>query len=255
MFDQVANYERKTIRTRAFMAYSTVAGVDGGDTFIYSQNCNSKDYFSVIDFSKLKKAGKWNNFFAKLPKEKDFIFEIDFTGTMQLSITPTFGHLSWSLAEIKIVEISSIKDVTFVSAIKKPDYKADAHLSDKGTSLRNINSEILFYFMSSNKMSSLPNLEQYISHDFILIDKLGRKFDKKDYRILIKEGLFSAVIDSTQIVSDEEIKKLEDEIYTISGEIGISFANEKREKLNYKNTFQFSENAEWKLIETKFFEN
>lgn len=255
IFDQPRNSIGQVVKTKALMTYSTISRVDGGDTFIYSQDCNNNDYFSTIDFPKLKNLRKWNKFFEKLPSEKNFIFEIDFTGRLQFSITPRYGHLSWSLAEMEMLEIFSIKDVTSVSAIRKPDEKADAPLKAKGASLQIINTELLYHLILGERKFSLPNIEQYISDDFPLIDKLERKFNKKDYRKLTKKGLFRITDNSTISIGSGEAGKIKDGIYTVSGKIGASLKGEKEEALNYRNTFRFSEVGGWTLLQTELFEN
>lgn len=118
IFDLSNNYSGQIIKSRAFMTYSTVTRVDGGDSFLYSKNCNNGDYFAVTNFSKLNNLSKWEKFFAKLPGEKNFIFEISFIGKLQTSVIPFFGHLGWSRAEIEIFKIESMKDITSVSSIK-----------------------------------------------------------------------------------------------------------------------------------------
>lgn len=251
LFDQAKTYENKIVKTNALMSYSNVSRVDGGDTFLYSPNCNNGDYFATIDTFEIKKSSKLRGFFAKLSKEKNFIIEVYFTGKLQTSLTPTFGHLSWARAEMKIFEISSIKDVTEEPKTKKPDNEAETPLISKGSELQSLNSQILFYFVSGDK--SLLDIERYTSKDFTLTDKLGRTFDKNNYLKLIEEGLFNRL----EVIGVElgRVTKLEDENYVISGKIENRVDGIKKEALNYENNFQFSKEKGWMLTKIKFSEN
>src|SRR5438874_7855845 len=75
LFD--STYEAKTVSSSALMFYSTVGRVDGGDTFLYSGDCNGSDYFAIPQGNSRAWA-KWQNFFDKLPPEKNLTLEIKF---------------------------------------------------------------------------------------------------------------------------------------------------------------------------------
>jgi hypothetical protein len=250
IFNQIENLNNRIIKTNALMFYSTVSRVDGDDTFLYSPHCNKGDYFATVDFSNLKNSGYLRRFLTKLPGEKNFILEIYFTGKLQTSLTPAFGHLSWAIAEMNVFDVTSIKDVTALPNTIKPDYEAATPLKSKGTELQSINSQILFFFVFGDKSSYSQDIERYISDDFTVIDKLGRTFGKNNYLKLIKEGFFKQVKEVG--IERGRVKKLKDENYVISGKIENTVKGIKKESLNYENNFQFSEEKGWMLMKIKF---
>lgn len=231
------------------MTYSNVTRIDGGDSFLYSTKCNNGDYFAVT--YSYAESRRWRKFFNNLKPEKDYIFEVEFIGKPQTSIVPTFGHLGWTRAQMEITEITSIKDITALPNTIKPDYEAQTPLKSRGSSLQTINSDILFYFIFGDKSSSSQNVERYISDDFTLIDKFGRKFDKNNYWKLIKEGLFNQVKESIG-VENGRVEKLKDGNYVVSGKIKNTINGIKKESINYEDTFRFSEENGWMLTKIKF---
>ncbi|MDQ6785577.1 MAG: hypothetical protein M3033_01985 [Acidobacteriota bacterium] len=231
------------------MTYSTVARVDGGDAFLYSPDCNNGDYFAVVNFSKLKSSSKWGKFFAQLPEQKNYMLEVNFTGKLETSIAPLFGHLSWCLSEIKFTEISSIKDVTGNSEIKKPDDEAQRPLTDKGHLLRFISHEFVLSLLFNNE--NRAEIEKYVSDNFLLTDINGNKYQKNSYRKIIFKDLFAEdekpynlSVKITNIVSRKDY-------YQVYG----TFANEnkegKKQTVKYKHIFQSTKDS-WSLRETHF---
>ena len=105
LFD--STYDERTVSSIALMFYSTVGRVDGGDTFLYSPDCNGPDYFSIPSGNS-KVWGKWQSFFDKLPPEKNLAIEIKFEGKPDVAIAGLFGSLDgWARAEIKFSKIVS----------------------------------------------------------------------------------------------------------------------------------------------------
>lgn len=251
--DSSENLEGKLIKTKALMTYSTVSRVDGGDSFLYSPKCNNGDYFAVTNFSKLKNHNKWNNFFNSLPLEKSYILEVEFVGKIETSIIPSFGHLAWSRAEVTIIKITSINDITSISKNKEPDYKAETPLTNNGTSLTNLNSTIMFYLLGNK--NSYFDFSNSVSDKFILTDKLGRNFYKNNYLKLVDEGIFdkSKKWDTTSVSNGYAVKFGKD-LYKVSGKVGIEYVDGKKKELKYENTFQLVKDS-WMLLEIKLSEN
>jgi hypothetical protein len=232
----------KPIRIRALMTYSTIPRVDGGETFLYSDKCNNGDYFAVANFSKLKDSDKWGKFFEKLPAQKNFVFEVDLKGNLEVLISPLFGHLGWGRAEIKITEIESIKDVT--RKAQKPNYKAERPLIEKGNTLQLVNTETLFRLL---KGETQINIGDYISPAYILIDSNGQTFNRSNYQNISERELSKSF--ETISVSNGRVERNGDK-YKVLGIVTFSQAD-KKHILNYENTFEFR-NDWWVLTETKF---
>ena len=237
-----ANENPKSIKIRALMTYSTISRVDGGDSFLYSENCNNGDYFAVADFSKLNDSDKWRNFFEKLPAQKNSIFEVELQGNLEVSLGSWFGHLAWSRANIEITEIESIKNVT--RKTHKPNYKAERPLTEKGKTLRLINTETLFRLV---KGDSQLNLGEYFSPEYILTDSNGNVFNTSNYQNLSERNLFKDF--ETISVSGGRVERIGNK-YKVLGTVTFSQAD-KKHILNYENTFEFR-NEWWILTETKF---
>src|SRR5688572_25921933 len=68
-------YQGKAVSSSALMFYSTVGRVDGGDTFLYSPQCNNPDYFAIPKGTS-RVWSKWQRFFDQLPPEKNLTLEI-----------------------------------------------------------------------------------------------------------------------------------------------------------------------------------
>ena len=239
---RAANEKPRTVKIRALMSFSTISRIDGGDTFLYSVECNNGDYFALANFSNLKDIAKWQIFFDKLPNEKNFIFEVELQGNLEVSIAPWFGHLSWSRAKIEITEIESIKDVT--RKAQKPNYKTERPLTEKGRTLQLVNTETLFYLV---KGKTELNLGDYFSPEYILTDSNGNIFNKLNYQNLSERKLFSNF--ETISVSGGRVERIGNK-YKVLGTDTFSQAD-KKHILNYENTFEFR-NDWWILTETKF---
>lgn len=237
-----SNENPKPVKIRALMTYSTVSRVDGGDSFFYSANCNNGDYFAVADFSNLKDSDKWQTFFDKLPAQKNYIFEVNLQGNLEVLMTPLFGHLSWSRAEIEITEIESIQDVT--RNARKPDYKAERPLTEKGKTLQLVNTETIFYLVRGK---TGLNFDEYLSPRYVLTDSNGNSFNKSNYQNVSERNLYSSF--ETISVSGGEVRRIGNK-YKVLGTVTFSQAD-KKHILNYENTFEFR-NDWWILTETKF---
>lgn len=249
LFNRTENYQGKIIKTRALMTYSTVGRVDGGDSFIYSQDCNSGDYFATVDFTNLKNSEKWDKFFAKLPEEKSFIFEINFVGRLQTSITPAFGHLSWSLTEVEVSEIYTLKDVTSVAKIKKPNYKAETPLRDKGKQLENINNRIVFFFFDSKREKT--EIANYVADGFMLTDTNGGQYRKDSYQEITFKNLFLEAKELNLLSLSLTHIIFAENVYEVYGTIVNEEKDGTKKTLKYKNVFQYA-NDSWFLKQTEF---
>lgn len=160
------------VTTEAYMTYSKVTRVDGGDAFLFWPDCNNKDYFAATYFAK-KFPKETARFLSALPNEKDFILKVTVTGRMRFSFIPLFGHLSWSRAQFEIDAISSISNVTSDPGIVRPDFEAQARLTESGTYLRDLNSELILNLLSG---TISPENKDSFDQSFVLIDQNGREF-------------------------------------------------------------------------------
>jgi hypothetical protein len=235
----------EVFRTKAFMSYSTVLRVDGGDTFFYSPKCNGGDNFSLVEFSALKDSNKkWLSFFNNLPGQKNFIFEVDFTGTAESSLLPVFGHLGWSRAEIKPGKINSIRDVS--NRVKKPDYDAEKSIVERGTSLRDINVDALFSILLGNTYE--PKSSVNISENFVLTDFAGNTFTKKQLSDFFARNPYGKRDDYPSwgtSINGGKATRIND-LYKVTGFINFTDNQDKVTSLRYENFFEYK-NENWLL--------
>lgn len=251
LFDLSKRFENRAFKTTAYMTYSTVSRVDDGGSFFYFPNCNNKDYFAVSNFSNLKDSEKWNKFFQKLPEEKDFIFEVNFIGKLQTTIIPLFGHLSWSRAEIEILQIDSIKDIT-LSKKMRPNFNTDSPLTAKGEELQVINSEIIFSLLGIGRSSDVT-IEDYFDEDFKVRSGNIVLGYKKSYRARIDQEFSDNFRNAKSFELRINSVKENENLYVVEGTLKIN-KDSKSEVIKYENLFVF-EKKNWLLRETKFFRN
>lgn len=251
LFNSSKNLEGKLVRTRAFMTYSTVSRVDGGDSFFYLPECNGGDYFSTIgDSPEIKNIQKLNKVIENSEDEKHHILEIEFIGKIETSIIPSFGHLAWSLSEIQLAEIIFVKNVSNkIKVSKKPKYEAETSLLNRGKGLKDMNSYILFSLL---KRSSTEN-DLYLSDNFVLIDKNGKDFKKVNITDFSVKNLFNLNEDYESMFIKGPGVETKNGLYIASGICGVKYKNGKEKMVKYVNTFKHVEDS-WRLIKTEFLE-
>jgi hypothetical protein len=177
LFD--STFEAKTVSSRALMFYSTVSRVDGGDTFLYSRDCNEPDYVA-IPRGDSKVWSKWQNFFDKLPPEEDLTLEIEFEGKPEVATAYLFGSLDgWARAEIQFSEILSIRDVTSLPSAVRPNYEAAKPQIERIEGMRISLREFLQSLYSPNTANSF--VQDFLSDDFSFVDSNGKTLKKDQY--------------------------------------------------------------------------
>ena len=230
-----------TIRIKALMTWSTVSRVDGGDSYLYSPDCNNGDYFAVTDFSQLNDKGKLRRFLDSLARERNFILEADVTGRRVNSFIPLFGHLNWSRSTFKIDRINSLVDVSSRQNLVRPDLEADTPLTDLATSLRDINSELMLKFIGQ---SDMPALDEMVEASFTATDPNGQTYRKTNYKELDANRLFGSTDGYPKrfVVRPEQVTK-QGNLYVVSGTMGIESASDVKKELRYENTYRIVEDS------------
>lgn len=241
LFDSQKNYEGQVVESRALMTYSTVTRVDGGDSFLYSSDCNGRDYFAVANFENEKNPQKWKCFFGKIKGEKNYVFEITFTGRIQTSLLPTFGHLGWSRAEIEIIEIQSINNFISIAKNKKPNFNGNSTLIDKGKLLETINNEIVGYFVGDK--DALVNIKKYLASDLRINNVTGKILNIESIETLNKKDLFGELFNNKGAEFQTTTAKQKSDYFDVSGFISFNLDNGEKVKFNYINTFKVSEDS------------
>ena len=236
---ELKDFESEIVKTRAFMSYSNLSRVDGGDTFLYSPNCNSGDFFAYSKWTE-NAWRKWDEFFFKLPKEKEFMFEVKLSGKLESQPFPQYGHLGWSRHQFEAVVIESITDITATAV--KPDVKAKTTI-DK---LKEINHEIMSYFLGSD-----GDVDRFIAEEFILDDLAGNRYNKKNYRELVGKGLFGNIKNYVKQLVNIGQFDYRNGVYKVFGYVLVCDKNDKCQALDFENSYQYK-NKTWLLTEIKF---
>jgi len=231
------------------MTWSTVARVDGGDSYLYSPACNNGDYFAVTDFSLSKENRNVRKFFRSLGAEKNFILEVDVTGRLANSFMPLFGHLSWSRSEFKIDRINSIVDVSGQQNLVRPDREAKTPLTDLATSLKEINSELMLRFLTSLRR---PDLDEMFEDSFTATDPSGQTYGKANLNDLDADRLFGGTDGyPSRIVTQPDQVTKDRNIYVASGIMGVVSASYSKKELRYENTYRITDDS-IRLVKSRF---
>lgn len=177
LFDSM--YAKETVSSSALMFYSSVGRVDGGDTFLYSADCNGPDYFAIPEGNS-KVWGKWQTFFDKLPPEKNLTLEIKFEGKPYVETAGLFGSLDgWARAQIKFSKILSIKDITSDTNAVVPNNNAAKPQVERIEGLRNDLRNFLQSLYSPSSAS--PYVLSSLSDNFLFVDLNAKAFKKAQY--------------------------------------------------------------------------
>jgi hypothetical protein len=235
-----------TIRIKALMTWSTVTRVDGGDSYFYSAGCNNRDYHTVTDFSRLKNGEKLSKFLRALPTERDFVLEAEVTGQLVISFMPTFGHLSWSRSTFKIDQIHSIVDASSRANLVRPNFDANAPLTELAASLRDVNAEMLLVFLGSSR---LPDIDGMVADEFTAIDPNGQTYRKANYRDL---QLFADTKGyPVHFVRQPDRVGRNGQLYVASGLMGIESASGAKKQVRYETTYQVTDDS-IRLVKSRF---
>jgi hypothetical protein len=235
--------EGKRIRTKAFVKLSTVGAVDGNDTFLYSPLCNNGDYFAIPEISNQSNQSIWNLTTNNLTSNKEFLFEIEFIGKLRTLLVPEFGHLSWCRAEMKILKIINLQDMT--TLIPRPNF-GNTPLIDKGKQLQAINNEAVKYiFFGADNSQDIKLAENFTISDVFGNTANAERMNK------VTEKYFGRFNNSNPIrasISMKQAKKV-GKFYIVSG-LFKYIVKTVSTKIAYKNTYTFSSNS-WTLNSTK----
>lgn len=244
---ELEKYDGKVIHTTAilYIPQSVSGSIDGGDEFFYSGKCNNTDYFAIPDFSETEGKSLISKASKRLSnKNSPELFSITFTGKISVSLTPYYGHLGWSRAEIRVDKIESANLIKSKYAL--PDTESPAPILETGISLRTINVLLLFHFFGRESNSyrlDTPNLENLLPGDTKIT------FNGK----LVKNTNFLELKDGELIVRTGEVNKNNFE-WRVRGIVENKLENNKTKKLKYDNKFILQENNFWKLISSSIWE-
>jgi hypothetical protein len=249
--DESKNYAGQLAESRAVLWLSTVSRVDGADASFYSPECNNEDFFSPADFSKLKNADRWAKFFRALPAEKNYRFEIKFTGRLSASYLPAFGHLSWSRTEIEVGEILSVKDVSTNSKISPPDSEAPAPLNQRAGQLRNDTYFFLRTFFQAE--FERERLNSILADDFVFTDWEGKIIARTEYLELRHPPLAANQEIEQTAYKLNGAKKEKDELI-VTSLIEIKYRGGKVREIKCESVCRL-ENGFWKIKRASVSEN
>jgi hypothetical protein len=239
--------KNQVIRTKAFMTLSTVSRVDGGDSFLFSTHCNSGDYFAVVKIKRNLEKLPWYKFLENLKSEKNYVFEVEFIGKLETSFPPSFGHLSWSRAEIQILNIIKFKDVS--KSKNLPDYTANAPIIEVSAELTTLMPYIMYLLFRTDSMIDSGNRRFLLSDNFIISDDAGNKENAENSRRITEKMLNNKSLINKSSVNIKEIKKI-DETYMVSGTYQFFTSENESLKIFYENNFSYSSQT-WTLNSTK----
>jgi hypothetical protein len=233
-----STYVGKTIHFRAFMTWSTVTRVDGGDPFFFSPNCNSGDNFALADFTKSADSKQIQTFFEKLKPETNFVFEVDATGKFDSAFRPTFGQLDWALHEIKLTGIWSIRDISLLRPEIKPDFEAKTPVTDLGRKLSSLTVDVVSHFSHFTGYRDDLNVARYFAADLKVVGPTGKTLTNGQVDDLVKEGLF----DTSKTYENRFVRqpsiKVSDDKYVAVGRLGVNMNLKTEKSLKYECTFR-----------------
>lgn len=250
LFDESKDFEGQTIQSQALMAVSTIATVDGAGTFFYSPECNNKDFFAETDFTNLSKQKRWDKYFNLLKPERKYRFEINFTGKIKSSPLFFFGHLGSSRAEIKVLQIESIKDAT--SKVEEPDSKTEAIFYERAKRIQEENSKLMQYLVFLNVDTNFLN--SILDDNFVFTDFNGKSIGRKNFLAL----QISPILNKIPIFKDEnsvgfktqtstfDSKTMDNQVKVFSF-IKLIYPNKTTRKINVKTIYQFN-GKQWKIV-------
>lgn len=245
LLDSSRDLEEKFVRTEAYMTYSTVGRVDGGDSFLYSPQCNSKDNFAIADLGKnLDKTSQV--FFSKLTSGRNYRLKITVSGKLRTSFLPLYGHLSWSRYQFEIDSIASIEDDTRNAAL--PDFEAKSPSLEIAFRLRHINDSLIYYFFTGRSDEPVDDI---LDAKFVLIDLGGNTVIRDEVRsfssnqfVELKKNIKTVGVRQPEV----EINGVE---YVATGIVAFEYGDGRKTQVEYVNTLRRA-NDSFIVLRTEF---
>jgi hypothetical protein len=159
------------------MWVSTVSRVDGADTFLYSPNCNSGDYFATLD-SQNAAWGKYRGYFNRLEGERNHVLRITFDGIIDISNSHLFGSLDgWSRSNITVSKVLAVETLTQRQDLVEPDSQS------AGLEIRRIErfrSGLLSFLQSLFGPSTDP-IRSILADGFLISDENGLSITRDEF--------------------------------------------------------------------------
>jgi hypothetical protein len=243
LFDST-NYDEKIIKTTAIL-FSPAEGevrVDGSsDEFFYFNTCNGKDYFARADFSQTENLEALDKIWsAKRNNKQPLILKLNLKGKLSLTFIPSFGHLAWLRAEIRVDKILSINMIKSKDIL--PDFKADTPIIKAGENLKYFNTEFMFsYFGRGLTNSQLENLLTDKT-EIIINNKLLGQNEFSGFKKEFEGGDLSIRIN--------DVKK-EKSVWRIQGKMTNKLKDKPLIEISYDNLFSLQQDKSWKLVYSK----
>ncbi len=235
----------KTFKSRALMFYSTIGRVDGDDSFLYSPDCNSGDYFAVYgDGSKGWKT--WDSFFRNLEKkQKHYVLEVEFEGRMVLANDYLFGHLGWARAALTTSRITSVKDVTDTGRGIQHKYKSPTPLTHQ---VEQLGFDCYEFLRSLYTLTEPKQFEALLLPTFVFVDEAGQSLSKSEY--LARERHQIELRTAKTLSSGRKFVKRSGNTLTELGTIKITDEDGSTRTFSCEMAFQLV-NDEWKLSQAR----
>ena len=230
LFDQASKYEGQVVKTHAYMSYTNISRVDGGDTFLFSPKCNNEDYFAVVN---AKSRHGWS-YLSQLPPEQDFILDVTLQGRLRTSIIPSYGHLSWSRAEMEVAQLDTIKNVTKTRPSLLPNLDSTGRIIETGRSIKNVNAEVsLWIFSARHMVTAKPSIHS----EFVLTDELGNAYTLDTIELFRERQMFQSIGRENMAVRINDLTATSDG-YKALGSVEIGDNRSVRLKFVIENTFK-----------------
>lgn len=172
-------YEGQKVSSRALISYSTVTRVDGADPFLYSAGCNGPDFFAIWEIEAAA-WNRWERFFAKLPRQRHLILEIEFEGKPTVETSQLFGSLDgWARAQVDVSKITSIRDVTASPTAVRPDHDAARPNIER---IERVKSDLREFLQSLPAPNEAYNsIKNSVTDEFIFVNSEGKTFTKAQF--------------------------------------------------------------------------
>jgi hypothetical protein len=236
------SYSGRFVKVHAFMTWSTIGRVDGGDPLLYSPSCNNGDFFSVVRFKKRNPATQR---LGNLKPNRNYIFAVVITGKLDSSKVPLFGHLSWALNEIEIVKVNSLVNVT--GKVKKPDYAADALLTGEGNYLQTLNNELILYVARDSN----EELSKNIAEDLVFVDPAGTRYRRDQISALREHIGLNNAVETLKVGLWSFMLRYEKGKYYTYGFLDVKHSTGEKKQLTFECTFR-RQNDDFALEKVRF---
>lgn len=212
-----------------------------GSDYLYSAECNNKDFFALTDFSNAKNSSRMKAIWEKAElKDSPSLYLVTINGKFTDFLVPGGPYGQYS-AEFIVDEIKSIKPIK--SKYNLPDTKSLAPMSETGNALLNFNNEFIVSFFGRG-FSGLELESLIADNSKITVD--NKTISKEDF---IKISLDRK--DGDLSVKLEQVSKNNDE-WRAQGTITQYIGNGTK-KIIFDNTYLRKGNAwnSWQVILVK----